>query len=71
MPEQHLDWSLTIRLFNVIFRTLVAGWCGVGSYPTAEMKSVYSAVPINWAFLLEEVYYKLDVILYLIFFIFY
>ena len=38
-------WSLTIRLFNVISKTLVGGW----SYPSAEMQSVYSTVPSDWA----------------------
>ena len=37
-------WGLTIRLFNVLSRTLV----GVGSYPSAEIKSVYFTAPANW-----------------------
>ena len=31
-------WNLTIRLFSIISTTLVEG----GSYPSAEMQSVYS-----------------------------
>ena len=37
-------WNLTIRLFNVISRTFV----GRGSYPSAEMQSVYSTASANW-----------------------
>ena len=43
-PQHH--WNLTIRLFSVISRTLVAG---VGSYPSAEKLSVYSTALANWA----------------------
>ena len=43
-PKLQHYWSLTIRLFNVISRILV-----VGSNPSAEMQSVYSAVPADWA----------------------
>ena len=43
-PLQHY-WSLAIRLFSVISRTLVWG----GDYPSAEMQSVYSTVPADWA----------------------
>ena len=38
--------SLAIRLFNVISRTLIGRG---GSYYSAEMQSVYSIVPVNWA----------------------
>ena len=37
--------NLSIRLFSVISRTLVGG----GLYPSAEMQSVYSTVPADWA----------------------
>ena len=37
-------WSLIIRLFCVIYRTLV----GRGSYLSAEMQSVYSTTPVVW-----------------------
>ena len=36
---------LTIRWFNVIFRTLF----GEGSYPSVEMQPVYSTAPAKWA----------------------
>ena len=39
-------WSLTIRLFNVICKTLVEVG---GSYPFAEMQTMYSTVPADWA----------------------
>ena len=39
------DWSLTIRLFNIIFRILV----GPVFYPSTEIQSVYSTVQANWA----------------------
>ena len=38
-------WSLTIRLFSVIFRATVWGVLP----PSAEMKSVYSTAPADWA----------------------
>ena len=38
-------WSFTMRWFSVLFRTLI----GRGSNPSAEMQSVYSAVPADWA----------------------
>ena len=40
VPE--LCWSLTIRLFSVIIKTLIGG----GSNSSAEKRSVYSAVPV-------------------------
>ena len=40
-----LGYSLAIKLFNVISRTLIE-W---GSYLSAEMPSVYSIAPANWA----------------------
>ena len=40
-----LCWNLTIRLFSVIYRTLVGGGC----YPSAEIQSVYSTAPVDWA----------------------
>ena len=43
-------WSLTIRLLCVISRTLV----GRGSYPSAELQSVYSTAPANWAKQMKE-----------------
>ena len=33
-----LDWKIIIKLFNVIYRTLIGG----GSYPSAEKQLVYS-----------------------------
>ena len=44
IPPKLQDWSLTIRLFNVISRTLVGGG---GSNPSAEMQLVYSIVLTN------------------------
>ena len=40
-----LVWSLTIRWFNDIFRTLVGGW----SYPSIEIQSSYSTAPADLA----------------------
>ncbi len=42
-PQHYRD--LTIRLFSVIYRTLVGG--GV-SYPSADVQSVYSTAPADW-----------------------
>ena len=39
-------WNLTIRLFSVIYRTIVGG---EGSYLSAEMQSVYSTSPTDRA----------------------
>ena len=41
-PKLQHTWNLTIRLFSVIYRTLVGG----GSYPSAEVQSVYSTAPV-------------------------
>ena len=38
--------SLTIRLYNVIYRSLVVGW---GLTLSAEMQSVYSTAPADYA----------------------
>ena len=38
-------WSRAISLFNVISRTLVIG----ESYPSEEIQSVYSKIPVDWA----------------------
>ena len=43
-------WSLSIRWFKVISRTLI----GVGSYPPAEMQSVYSTNPPDWSWFLVK-----------------
>ena len=37
-------WNLTIRLFSVISGHLL----GEGSYPSAEVQSVYSTAPATW-----------------------
>ena len=45
-PKLQHYWSLSIRLFSVISRTLVAGWV----YPFAEKKqSMYSTTQADWA----------------------
>ena len=44
-PKFQHHWRRTIRLFNVIFKTLI----GEGSDPSAEVQSVYSAAPAYWA----------------------
>ena len=44
-PKLQHYWSPTIGWFDVISMALVGG----GSYPSAEMQSVYSAVPVDWA----------------------
>ena len=44
------NWSLTIRWFNVVPKTL-----GGGSYPFAEMQLVYSTAPANWAYSCKKV----------------
>ena len=46
-PKLLYHWNLTIRLFSVICRTLIGG--GGGSYSSAEVQSVYSTAPVNWA----------------------
>ena len=38
-------WSLTIRLFTLIYRTLVEG----GSYSSVMIQLVYSTAPADWA----------------------
>ena len=38
-------WNLTIRLFSVIFQDIHCE----GSYPSAELQSVYSTAPADWA----------------------
>ena len=45
-PPKLQDWSLSIRLFSAISRTLVRRWW---SYPSAEMQSVYSTAPADWS----------------------
>ena len=42
---QHL-WNLTIRLISVIYRTFVGGGA---SNPSAEVQSVFSTFPADWA----------------------
>ena len=42
MLQHH--WNFTIRLFSVIWRTRI----GRGSYPFAEVQSVYSTAPAHW-----------------------
>ena len=39
-----MSFATDIILFNVISRTLIGG-----SYPSAEVQSVYSTAPANWA----------------------
>ena len=51
-PKLQHYCSLTIRLFNIISRSLV-DVCG-GSYVSAEMQSQYSIAPANWAVLRER-----------------
>ena len=41
-PKHH--WNFTIRLFSVIYRTLIGR-----SYPSAEQQLVYSTAPADWA----------------------
>ena len=43
-PKLQYYWSFTIRLFNVISKTLVEGSC-----LWAETLSVYSTIPVDWA----------------------
>ena len=43
-PKFQHHWNLTTRLFSVLSRTLVRG-----SYTSAEMQSVYSTAPADWA----------------------
>ena len=45
------SWSLTIKLFNVISRTPI----GKGSYPSAEIQSLYSTAPADWAGFEEKI----------------
>ena len=44
-PELQHYWNLTMRLLSVISRTLVRE----GSYPSAEVQSVYSTASADWA----------------------
>ena len=44
-PKLQHYLNLPIRLFSVISRTIVVG----GSYPSAEVRSVYSTAPADWA----------------------
>ena len=47
IPQKLQGWSLAIRLFSVLSRTLIRDiW---ESYPTAEMQPVYSTALANWA----------------------
>ena len=43
-PELQHYGKLTIRLFSVIYRTFVRE----GSYPSAEVQSVYSTASADW-----------------------
>ena len=45
-PKLKHYWSLTIRLFSVIIKTLIVGG---GSYPSVEMQTLYSASPADRA----------------------
>ena len=45
-PKLQHYWNLTIRFFSVISSTLMVGG---GSYPFAEVQSMYSTAPANWA----------------------
>ena len=52
-------WSITIRLFSVISRTLVVVVVvGGGSYPSAEVQSVYSTAPADWASTISSILLK-------------
>ena len=53
IPPKLLGCSLIIRWFRVISRTLVG--LGEGSYPSAEVQSVYSTAPADWAKKMEFV----------------
>ena len=50
------SWSLTIRLFIVISKTLVGG-----CYPFAEMHTVYSIAPTDWT---KDIYIWIAGLLY-------
>ena len=43
-PKLKYYWRLAIRLFSVIFRTLIGE-----SYPSTAMQLVYSAAQVDWA----------------------
>ena len=47
-PKPQHYWDLTIRLFSVIYRIFLLGG---GSYPSAEVQSVYTTAPADWAIL--------------------
>ena len=51
-PKLQHYWSLTIRLFSVMSRTLVMR----GSYPSAEKQSLYSAAAAYWAMILFDIF---------------
>ena len=50
-PKLQNYWNLTIRLLNVISRTLVVG----GSYSSVEKQLVYSTAPADWATCLSNI----------------
>ena len=45
-PKLQHHWNLAIWLFSVISRTVIGGG---GSSPSAEVQSVYSTAPADWA----------------------
>ena len=53
--SQHY-WNLTMRLFSVTSRTLIGE-----SYPSAEVQSVYSTAPADWAMFEKELFWHLTV----------
>ena len=55
-PTPQHYWDLTISLFNVISRTFVVVVGGL--YPSAEVQSVYSTAPANWANNTKETSFK-------------
>ena len=59
-PKLQHYWILTIILFNVI-----SGHSSGRGYPYAEMQSVYSANPVDWATIYVNVYKVLELNIYL------
>ena len=53
-PKIQNYWNLTIRLFSVIYRTLVGG-----STHSEEKQSIYSTAPADWARFCFEGFVKL------------
>ena len=55
-PWPRYYWDLTIRLFSIIYRTLVRG-----SYPSAEKQSMYCTAPADWTRQFKILFFKIKI----------